>query len=621
MRYAHVCTSHGVNLPAVSKAAAAEIFAKAAEAQLAKGRRKPVRTNVAKYVTSKAPAVSRALRKVLKAWAKKIAPKAAKLYAEKLQKDTGSDARIRAIIEELNNGSLGEDLAGELEGPMLAAFKRAAAIGATQVGFELADITDQVDEAAVAFAADRGGELIKDLAGTTDEAMQALLARAVNEGMSSEELSQSIEDMGAFGDYRADLIARTELAFAHVQGNVEGWKAAGDQVEGKRSILGDLHDVPDECDDAADAGVVGLDEDFGDGLDFPPYHPDCCVSGTMVAPAGRISAQFSRGFEGEIVEIRTAKNHLSVTLNHPVLTPRGWVSAGALQVGDHVLECSDPAQASAIIDPDNHYVPARIEDVSGAILMAGGMASRGMPATAEAFHGDGMVNGKVDVVWAAGALALDSESGALKRRIYARLGLSHRKWRALASKSNLAALSHARATSPDSGMRSLGVSLALVGAEVCVDQQPALVGISDPKTEAHEYLAQSGAVAPDGTCQLDGRFSCDVSGVNRGDLVVGEASSKLVHVTGGSDSNSALAQQALDHLVGHGQLGAEAANGLSGLISAAEVIQLSRRKFKGHVYNLSTAKGWYFANAIITHNCVCDIVPVLSDSADQGDGE
>jgi hypothetical protein len=275
MRYVHVCTSHGVGLPANAKAAAAEIFAKRAEEQLAKGRRKPVKTGVAKYVGNKSPALAKKLHKILKAWAKEIAPKVAKLYAEKLEKDTGSAARILSIIEELNNSALGEDLTGELEGPMLDAFKRAAAVGATQVGFDISDITNQVDEAAVAFAADRGGELIKDLAGTTDDALQSLLSRAVDEGMSSEDLSQAVEDLGAFGDYRADMIARTELAFAHVQGNVEGWKAAGDQVEGKRSILGDLHDVPDECDDAADAGVVALDDDFGDGLDYPPYHPNC----------------------------------------------------------------------------------------------------------------------------------------------------------------------------------------------------------------------------------------------------------------------------------------------------------------------------------------------------------
>jgi hypothetical protein len=276
MRYVHVCTSCGVGLPAMSKAAAAEIFAKKAEEQLAKGRRKPVTTNVSRYVSKKAPAVAKALRKVLKEYATSFAKKASKLYTkefEKLRKDTGAAARIQAIIDELNAEDLGVDLQGQLEGPMLAAFKKAAAIGATQVGIEFSTITEQVDKAAVQFASDRGGELITDLAGTTDDAMKSLLARAVDEGMSADELSTAVEDLGAFSDYRADMIARTELAFSHVQGNLEGWKAS-DQVEGKRVILGDNHDISDECDEAADMGVVALDDDFG-GLGDPPFHPNC----------------------------------------------------------------------------------------------------------------------------------------------------------------------------------------------------------------------------------------------------------------------------------------------------------------------------------------------------------
>lgn len=273
MRYAHVCTSCSCILPTLAKSADVESFMQRAEAQLAKGRKKPQRTGVAKYIDSKAPAVTRELRKVLRAAGKATGKKVAKLYAEKLQKDPGTSARIQSIIEELDNEALGEDLSGELEGPMLAAFKRAAAVGATQVGFDLEDITSQVDAAAVAFAKDRGGELITDLAGTTDEAIRSLLERAVDEGMSSDELADAVADLGAFGDARAETIARTELAFAHVQGNIEGWKAS-DQVTGKRAILGDLHDVPDECDEAVDMGVVGIEDDFG-GLGDPPFHPNC----------------------------------------------------------------------------------------------------------------------------------------------------------------------------------------------------------------------------------------------------------------------------------------------------------------------------------------------------------
>lgn len=274
-RPVHVCTSHGVGMPAMRKAAAAEIFAKQADAQFEKGRVKPVATNVSRYVSRKQPGLARALRKILAAHRKRIAAKVKKLYAETLQKDVvGEAARIASILENLGSDDLGLDLQGELAPAMLAAFRRAAAVGATQVGFSIDDITKQVDKAAVAYAEDRGGVLIKDLAGTTEDAMRSLLARAVEEGLSADSLSDAIEDMGAFGDARADVIARTELAYAHVQGNVEGWKASG-QVVGKRSILGDLHDVADECDDAAEAGVVGMDDEFGPGLDFPPYHPNC----------------------------------------------------------------------------------------------------------------------------------------------------------------------------------------------------------------------------------------------------------------------------------------------------------------------------------------------------------
>jgi hypothetical protein len=234
-------------------------------------------TAVGRYVSKEAGDVALALRKVLTRYGKEFATKASKAYAdefEKLQKDTGTAARIQAIIDELNSEDLGRDLNGELEGPVLAAFKTAAARGAQQVGIEIADITAQVDDAAVAYAEEHGGELIKDLAGTTDESMRSLLSRAVEDGMSADELSDEIEGLGAFSDYRADTIARTELATAHVQGNVDGWRESG-VVDKKKWILGDSHDIADECDEAADAGEVDLDDDFVDGIDFPPAHPNC----------------------------------------------------------------------------------------------------------------------------------------------------------------------------------------------------------------------------------------------------------------------------------------------------------------------------------------------------------
>ena len=232
----------------------------------------PVKTNVGKYVEAKHPKLVRKISAVLSQAAKDLAATAVKEY-EKLTK---SDADIvKKILATLNFDDVSVDIVDSITPELIRAFKQAGIFGVGQVGFSATgEITKQLDTLAFAYAEARGGELIKDLAGTTEDAMKSLLNNAVEEGMSSQKLSDHIEELGAFGEARADMIARTELAFAHVEGNVEGWRQTG-EVEKKESILGDLHDVEDECDDCADAGAVGLEDDFIPGYSQPPYHPNC----------------------------------------------------------------------------------------------------------------------------------------------------------------------------------------------------------------------------------------------------------------------------------------------------------------------------------------------------------
>lgn len=263
-------------MPGIVRAMERDAFEKAARAQGRRGRVVPQATQIAAFVDRKAPALTRRLKKVLQAYARRIAPGIARAYGAQLGKDAGPKRDVIAsLIDQLGAESLGEELTGDLEGAMLSAFRRAAARGTLQVGFDVtAEITKQVDRAAVDYAARRGGELMKDFADTTEKDMRALLSRAVNEGMSTDELEDAVLGLGSFGESRAEMIARTELAFAHVQGNKEGWAASGVRVR-KRSILGDLHDIEDICDEAAAAGVVDMDEEFVDGAKDPPYHPRC----------------------------------------------------------------------------------------------------------------------------------------------------------------------------------------------------------------------------------------------------------------------------------------------------------------------------------------------------------
>jgi hypothetical protein len=270
-RTVFVNTSCGCQTPGIARALEKAEFEKAAMAQARRpGRRRPVLTSVGRYVSRNEAALSRKITKALRAHARKVAHALAAAVGVKKADSLSDD-----VLAILRANSLSEQIVSIIKPEMIKAYRTAAHAGIAQVGFDASEeMTKQVDAEAVFWAANRGGELMKDFANTTDEDLRGLLSRAVEEGMTTDELEDEIMNRWSFGEVRASMIARTELAFAHVQGNLDGWRATG-EVEGKRWILGDLHDVEDICDECADMGVIGIDEEFADGISAPPGHPNC----------------------------------------------------------------------------------------------------------------------------------------------------------------------------------------------------------------------------------------------------------------------------------------------------------------------------------------------------------
>lgn len=149
---------------------------------------------------------------------------------------------------------------------------------------------EQLNEAAVEWARDRAAELVgmryeadgslaanpnaeSAITESTRELLRADVRAAIEEGLSSQEFADRLEASYAFSEDRAEMIARTEIANADIQGSLIGYRESG-VVEGKEVVLSSEHGDPDECDEAADMGVVPLEDDFG-GLGDPPYHPNC----------------------------------------------------------------------------------------------------------------------------------------------------------------------------------------------------------------------------------------------------------------------------------------------------------------------------------------------------------
>lgn len=170
--------------------------------------------------------------------------------------------------------------------PLLAAAHKAGSIDASaQLGL---DATNLANEQAIAWAKERAAELVgmrydedgelvenPDAEYAIDDATRSMLRQSVTDamenGVSNDKLAGIIADAYAFSDERAERIARTETAFADVAGNLQAWSDSG-QVGKKQWLTAD--GCCDDC-EALDGVTVDLDDDFPDGGDGPPLHPDC----------------------------------------------------------------------------------------------------------------------------------------------------------------------------------------------------------------------------------------------------------------------------------------------------------------------------------------------------------
>lgn len=160
-----------------------------------------------------------------------------------------------------------------------------------QIGMTEEGITAQMSEKALEYARNRAAELVgkritRDgrvidnpnaewrIDASTREYLRADVTRAVEEGWSTGRLRDTLESNYAFSEDRAEMIARTEIAFADSRGNMIAYQESG-VVGGKKWILGSEHEDDDECDANAAEDVIPIDQAFQSGDMEPPLHPRC----------------------------------------------------------------------------------------------------------------------------------------------------------------------------------------------------------------------------------------------------------------------------------------------------------------------------------------------------------
>lgn len=200
---------------------------------------------------------------------------------------------IESAIEELDLSAWRAII--QVAGPELTEM---AVDGGTQALRQLgviddAELLDLMRKRAEAFAQGRAAELVgmkyvdgelvenPDAIWRIDEATREMIKGSVDEalanGATTDELAGLLSEQHAFSDWRAETIARTELAFADSQGALTGYRESG-LVAGKEWITAEDDLVSDICVEAGSLGVIGLEDKYPTGVDAPPNHPNCrCV--------------------------------------------------------------------------------------------------------------------------------------------------------------------------------------------------------------------------------------------------------------------------------------------------------------------------------------------------------
>ena len=138
---------------------------------------------------------------------------------------------------------------------------------------------DLVNESAVSFARDHGGELTRkwllpELADSALSQLRALVVQAIQEGWSVRQLGAKIETAWGIARMFADTVAMTEIASAQENGNLIGWRQS-QVVRAKRWVLGSEHKAADTCDQNVAAGEIPIDQPFPSGVLTPPAHAGC----------------------------------------------------------------------------------------------------------------------------------------------------------------------------------------------------------------------------------------------------------------------------------------------------------------------------------------------------------
>lgn len=401
--------------------------------------------------------------------------------------------------------------------------------------------------------------------------IQSVTFQAIVQGESIPNMARRIATtMGSINKAATVRYARTATTAAENAGRVDSYKRAEEMGIKTSQMWIAVHDMRTRYSHRQmDREVRPVGETFSNGCEYPgdPSGPDeeiwnCFVGETKVATDSDIISSYKHKYAGDLIVIKSAGGvEFTCTPNHPVLTPRGWVRASALNKGDDILVTLVGEFNSSWVNPDVNHVFPSMKTVHKLMDVFATERASGLSVN---FHGDA-ATANVEVVSKERFLRNNANPGAEQSRgklflenssafVFCKRHLVSCFWRVYASTLCF--------------VRSAGKSLSFFGRSL-----------------SHSKVHSLGSV---------------------------------------SGGNPSLPEYAINHLPAATMVRGELLDRLAGKVFVDHIIDVNVFSRSAHVYNLQTDSGYYFVNnnisqirqkgngiAAIVKNCRCSLRAVV----------
>ena len=342
----------------------------------------------------------------------------------------------------------------------------------------------------------------------------------------------------------------------------------------------------------------------------PGFDFNCVTGDSKINFMGSANKLFRRFYTGKLCKLVTTSGVLNMTPNHPVLTRRGWLLAKDVQLGDdliHVVFNNTFAKANYADD----LVPSfeelfEFSQKQGSLMRYSGHT--------EQFHGDGLVDQKVDVI---------SFKEGLMHNVGVQVLQLFKKFKF--SRTNVVSMKCFRpplcyvsrltfrlSMLSNGLMRSISQSLAFFWRGVGHASIHAFRTISYffyPKMEQVEIdLMVANLIHSrqgQDTCPIEIKI-LDLLRKTWFNLVPRRFASSSSGRIKSSEAKFFYESEGIDTKVLH-----DVAHQHPGVVQFDRVVNHSFIDFSGHVYNLENKVNWYSCNGLIIHNCRCRAIPIV----------